>query len=309
MARSAQLTTWMRAAGESSRLRLLALCSQSELSVSDLGRALGQSGPRVSRHLKILCEAGLLQRVRHGQWVHYRITEAGEAGDFLRGLLAQLDRTDGTLAHDRQRARLADAGAQGAPASRLGRTLQAVIEERSPARGLGSALLVGLQHLELLEAVAARADTCLCIAPTQRAALATERFAAERGLACQVRLGAGLNALREEHDRDAVILEALTTPSGALPTVLTAASAALAPAGKLWLFVRYEEFEQPGGALNPLLALRTLLAAAGFEGVQLSPLEADGEHVLAAHASLARAARGAAAAPPAPLAALAPRRS
>src|SRR5256885_13873387 len=45
------------------------------LSVSDLAQALRQSEPRVSRHLKILCEAGLLVRLRHGQWVDYRSEE------------------------------------------------------------------------------------------------------------------------------------------------------------------------------------------------------------------------------------------
>ncbi|HUE49406.1 MAG TPA: ArsR family transcriptional regulator, partial [Steroidobacteraceae bacterium] len=58
------LVRWLRAAGEPSRLRLLALCAEGALSVSDLAHALKQSEPRVSRHLKILCEAGLLVRLR-----------------------------------------------------------------------------------------------------------------------------------------------------------------------------------------------------------------------------------------------------
>ncbi|MGH8296530.1 MAG: ArsR/SmtB family transcription factor, partial [Steroidobacteraceae bacterium] len=65
------LVTWLRAAGEPTRLRLLALCAARELSVSDIAQILGQSEPRVSRHLKILGEAGLIERVRQGQWVHY----------------------------------------------------------------------------------------------------------------------------------------------------------------------------------------------------------------------------------------------
>src|SRR6266481_1917599 len=73
------LVKWLRAAGEPSRLRLLALCAEGALSVSDLAHALKHSEPRVSRHLKILCEAGLLIRLRHGQWVDYRLTEGLEA--------------------------------------------------------------------------------------------------------------------------------------------------------------------------------------------------------------------------------------
>ena len=72
------LLKWLRAAGEPSRLRLLALCADGALSVSDLARALNQSEPRVSRHLKILGESGLIERLRQGQWVHYRLAPAPE---------------------------------------------------------------------------------------------------------------------------------------------------------------------------------------------------------------------------------------
>ncbi len=54
----------LRAAAEPSRLRLLALCAHGELTVSELVQIIGQSQPRVSRHLKLLCEAGLLDRFR-----------------------------------------------------------------------------------------------------------------------------------------------------------------------------------------------------------------------------------------------------
>src|SRR5579862_3421989 len=96
---------WLKAAGEDSRLRLLALCAQHELSVSDLAEALRQSEPRVSRHLRILCEAGLLERLRQGQWVHYRLTQNAAAAGFVQGLLGQLDRRDPVFGLDRGAAR------------------------------------------------------------------------------------------------------------------------------------------------------------------------------------------------------------
>jgi DNA-binding transcriptional ArsR family regulator len=83
-AQGPQLIAWLRAAGEPSRLRLLALCDQGDLSVSDLAQALGQSEPRVCRHLRILSEAGLIERIRNGQWVHYRLTPAAPAASFVR---------------------------------------------------------------------------------------------------------------------------------------------------------------------------------------------------------------------------------
>src|SRR6202035_3276123 len=95
---------WLKAAGEDSRLRLLGLCARQEMSVSDLAEALRQSEPRVSRHLKILCEAGLLERLRQGQWVHYRLTQEAAAAGFVRGVLGQVNRGDAVFARDRERA-------------------------------------------------------------------------------------------------------------------------------------------------------------------------------------------------------------
>src|SRR5215469_13696974 len=103
MASSSDSTTvlgWLKAAGEDSRLRLLALCARQELSVSDLAEALRQSEPRVSRHLRILCEAGLLERLRQGQWVHYRLTRDAAAAAFVQGVLGQVDRNDGLFTQD-----------------------------------------------------------------------------------------------------------------------------------------------------------------------------------------------------------------
>src|ERR1700733_4541767 len=95
------LTDWLRAAGDPSRLRLLALCAEGALSVSELARALQQSEPRTSRHLKILCDADLIERIRQGQRVHYRISGAAAAAGFVRGLLGLLDRADPVLLQDR----------------------------------------------------------------------------------------------------------------------------------------------------------------------------------------------------------------
>ncbi len=52
------IVTMLRAAGDPTRLRLLLLLREAELTVSELTEIVGQSQPRVSRHLKLLCEAG-----------------------------------------------------------------------------------------------------------------------------------------------------------------------------------------------------------------------------------------------------------
>ena len=56
----------LKAAGEDTRLRILALLAEAELTVSDLTDILHQSQPRISRHLKLLAEAGLIERYREG---------------------------------------------------------------------------------------------------------------------------------------------------------------------------------------------------------------------------------------------------
>jgi ubiquinone/menaquinone biosynthesis C-methylase UbiE/DNA-binding transcriptional ArsR family regulator len=70
---SNELVDVLRAAGEPTRLRILALLRREELSVMELGQILDQSQPRVSRHLKLLTEAGLVERFPDGAWVFYRL--------------------------------------------------------------------------------------------------------------------------------------------------------------------------------------------------------------------------------------------
>lgn len=93
----------LRAAAEPTRLRLLALCAEGELTVSELTEILGQSQPRVSRHLKLMVEAGLLERIREGTWAFYRLT-GGDAGTRLgRRLVELIPGDDAALALDRER--------------------------------------------------------------------------------------------------------------------------------------------------------------------------------------------------------------
>ena len=85
-----RLLGMLRAAGDSTRLRLLLILREAELTVSELTQVLGQSQPRVSRHLKLLCEAGLLERFKEGSWVFYRAADRGQGaalGAALAGLV------------------------------------------------------------------------------------------------------------------------------------------------------------------------------------------------------------------------------
>ena len=93
----------LRAVAEPTRLRLVVLCARGELTVSELTQILGQSQPRVSRHLKLLCEAGLLDRFREGSWVFYRLSQSSPASALARQLVAACGEADPTIALDLQR--------------------------------------------------------------------------------------------------------------------------------------------------------------------------------------------------------------
>ena len=98
------LVAALKAAAEPTRLRILLLLSRSELSVKDLTVILGQSQPRISRHLKLLAEAGLIERFRDGSWAYFHVSERTEGGRLARNLVAAVDASDVSIARDVGRA-------------------------------------------------------------------------------------------------------------------------------------------------------------------------------------------------------------
>src|SRR5262245_6782528 len=101
--RFADLNDALKAAGEETRLRVLALLAQSELTVSERTDILRQSQPRISRHLRLLAEAGLVERFREGSWAFFRLGERGAAAELADALVARLDPADPVIARDRER--------------------------------------------------------------------------------------------------------------------------------------------------------------------------------------------------------------
>ncbi|GAB4123274.1 MAG: metalloregulator ArsR/SmtB family transcription factor [Rhodothalassiaceae bacterium] len=109
------LLSALRAAGEPTRLRILGLLGHGELTVTELTQILRQSQPRVSRHLKLLSDAGLLDRFREGAWVFYRLVETGQLAHLARTIVDFLP--DDDLEHQRDLDRLADVRAARAEAA------------------------------------------------------------------------------------------------------------------------------------------------------------------------------------------------
>ncbi len=103
MARLADLIATLKAASEPTRLRMLALLAQGELSVKDVTDILGQSQPRVSRHLKLLADAGLAERHAEGAWAYYRLNDDASGEVLVRAMLARLDHDDPVVVNDRNK--------------------------------------------------------------------------------------------------------------------------------------------------------------------------------------------------------------
>jgi ubiquinone/menaquinone biosynthesis C-methylase UbiE/DNA-binding transcriptional ArsR family regulator len=93
----------LKAAGEPTRLRLLALMAAGDLTVTDLTEILGQSQPRISRHLKLLGEAGLIDRYQEGAWAYFRLKQEGGAVALVRTLLRRVSENDPVISRDSER--------------------------------------------------------------------------------------------------------------------------------------------------------------------------------------------------------------
>jgi ubiquinone/menaquinone biosynthesis C-methylase UbiE len=95
-----ELLAGLRAAAEATRIRILFVLSHGEFNVSELTQILGQSQPRVSRHLKLMTEAGLVTRHKEGNWVLFRLRESELGGALSRAIVDLLPGHDVELARD-----------------------------------------------------------------------------------------------------------------------------------------------------------------------------------------------------------------
>src|SRR6266446_1929451 len=96
--RFGELHSALRAAAEATRMRVMMLLAETELTVSDLTEILRQSQPRISRHLRLLSEAGLVERYREGAWAFFRLAERGGGAE-----VGRLDPADPVVTRDRER--------------------------------------------------------------------------------------------------------------------------------------------------------------------------------------------------------------
>jgi len=307
-----RLVAMLRAAGDPTRLRLLLLLREAELTVSELIEIVGQSQPRVSRHLKLLGEAGLLERFKEGSWVFYRAADRGTGADLTRtlaGLAGEhpADRARLTQVREARTARAAAYFKANAAEWERIRSLHAPEKEVEAAilarlpQSIGALLDIGTGTGRMLELLGPRAGRAFGVdVSPDMLAIARDRLA---GVAnAQVRLG-DLYRLPFGDDAgfDAVlfhqVLHYLDDPGAAVAE----AARVMAPGGVLLIadFAPHElEFLREDDAHRRLgfsdREVESWFAAAGLASVStdvIAPPHSAGAEKLTVKLWLARAGR------------------
>lgn len=293
---TADLAGLARCAADSTRLRLLVLCSHQPRNVAELAMILGLSDPLVSHHLKSLAGAGLLVKKRRGQRVEYRVTTERAKQRWTQSLLATLDPADPQLQADRLAAdRLAprrDASAKhvaAVVATRIDRALVEFLRRPAGASADAACCLVESTRMDLIAAAAGMAHSLDILARDAASAATLRPALARRGVANAAVLTAGLASAETRYD--AAVLdysELMSDAPAAIESSIAAriefASRRLSAGATVWLFIAYDALDLGSGREHPLLRLRRLLSEQGYACNQLQPIEADGHHVLAATA-------------------------
>ncbi|PPQ29569.1 ArsR family transcriptional regulator [Rhodopila globiformis] len=242
----------LRAAAEPTRLRLLALAARGTFCVTDFTEILGQSQPRLSRHLKLLCDCGLLDRVREGANVWFALPTGADGGGLPRELVARLPANDPILEADRrqaarvlaERARVASDSfrSKGADWDEMraldlpARAVEDALLALVPAEPAGRLLDIGTGTGRVLELLAPRVRQGLGVdASKQMLALARARLAGPGLDHCAVRQADMYRLPLPDASFDTVVLQMILHHAEDPAGVVTEAARVLAPGGRLLL--------------------------------------------------------------------------
>lgn len=252
-----QLLRQFKALSDPHRLRLVALCQYGELSVSELTEVLGQSQPRVSQHLKQLCEAGLLKRFRDGKRVYYRLPAAG--GVAQRRLLGLIPSADAQFAEDGVRLRKLRGGVSSTAARSTAaedparRAIHRALLDQTVAASLGDLLDVGCGRGRVLKLLASRANRAIGVDIDSDARDIARAELLLAGLPnCSLRQGDMYRLPFDDADFDTIVLDDVLTDAEHPVHVLREARRLLRPAGRLLLLL--EIAQQDAADLRAQLA-------------------------------------------------------
>jgi DNA-binding transcriptional ArsR family regulator/protein-L-isoaspartate O-methyltransferase len=285
-----EVVTALKSAAEPTRLRLLHLLAHAEYTVGELCAVLGQSQPRVSRHLRLLTEAGLLDRFREQQCVYYRAPVGGRKLAWLRQMLAMVNPDAAVLRLDRERAGLIIDNRALVAAQQLGQAPASAEQE-----GLASRLLevVGPATIgELLDIGTGSGLMLAILGPRARRAVGVDistpalRLARTRihsaGLShCEFRRGDMYRLPFDDVSFDTVTIDRVLAAAQRPTAVLMEVARVLRPSGRLIVIEDFDLMEGRG-ADNPLSQLRRWFDAAGLHADRLHPGDLAGRHVIVA---------------------------
>jgi ArsR family transcriptional regulator len=289
----------LRAAAEPTRLRILAICAVGELTVGEIGSVLAQSQPRVSRHLKLLCDVGLLLRFREGHWVYYRVPTQGRGAEQTAQLLAWIETDDNVLKLDRERAtqvreeraRLAAeelsaaADAHSKADESADEELRAVLlEELGPAT-LGELLDIGTGTGRILRWLAPHAREAVGVDLSSEALRVARTSVHAAGLHHCMLQQADMHELPfEARSFDVITIDRVLADARRPVLALKEAARLLRFGGRLLIVEDYDKLDatNPASGSHALRCLREWLADAGFETQRLRPLDTAGRHLLVA---------------------------
>ncbi len=287
-----QVVQGLRNLGEPTRLRLVTLLGHGELTVGEICLVLGQSQPRISRHLRLLAEAGFLDRFREQQRVYYRTPASGPRAAWLNELLAAVDPDDPALQHDRLRLAAVVGDREKAASSELGSVglsnldqerLVGVLREELGSFRLGELLDIGTGAGWLIEVLGAQATHAVGVdlsAPALR--LARARLHGHTLAHCEFRR-ADMYALPFAAESfDTVTIDRVLAMSTRPVAVLSEAARVMRRAGRLLVIERADDIRSCAG-VSPVLGVRHWLGGSGFNPIHLRSCDLEnGQYLLAA---------------------------
>jgi ArsR family transcriptional regulator len=244
----------LKAAADPTRLRLLSILGQGDAAVSELQLVLQQSQPRVSRHLKILTDAGLIERFRDGHWVYYRLASAPAAKRLVDAAIAMLDPAEPQIRADRaalaevKRSRRRDVYDDRAARARLlagsrpdDAALRSALEEMLGDGPLGDVLDIGCGLGSALPILSSRARLVVGVDIAQSARLLARSRVHELGLAnCTIRAAELSELPFDDRAFDLVILDEVLTAGVELADGLAEALRVLRPDGRMLIIDRIQ---------------------------------------------------------------------
>ena len=232
------LIAQFKALADPVRLRIVVLCSQGECSVSELTEVLSQSQPRISQHVKVLCDAGLVERFKDGHFVFYRLPARGDAAAQLRRLLALLPDEEPDFLHDIEALRELRGAASVEP-TQDDRHLHHALVELTVATPLGDLLDIGSGQGRVLKLLASRAQRAVGVdidADARRFARAGVLLA---GLPnCSLRQGDMYSLPFDDGEFDTVIVDDVLVEAERPVDVLAEALRTVQPDGRLLILTK-----------------------------------------------------------------------